>query len=53
MIWPQIHGSGCHVRLTAVFLITPVRTIAEAVAAEASNDAVDTVSAGEECRRTL
>lgn len=39
--------------LTAVFLIAPVRTVAEAVAAETPDDAVDAVSAGEECRGTL
>lgn len=39
--------------LTAVFLIAPVRTVAEAVAAETSDDAVDAVSTGEECRGTL
>lgn len=37
----------------AVLLVAPIRTVAEAVAAEASNDAVDAVSAGEERRRTL
>lgn len=45
--------TGCRVRLTAVLLITPVGTVAEAVATEASDDAVDAISAGEECRGTL
>lgn len=48
-----IIGFVCCVRLTAVFLITPVRTVAEAVTSEASDDAVDTISAGEECRGAL
>lgn len=39
--------------LTAVFLITPIRTVAEAVAAEASDDAVNAVGTGEEGRSTL
>lgn len=39
--------------LTAVFLIAPVRTVAEAVAAETPDDAVDAVGAGEERRGTL
>lgn len=34
--------------LTAVFLIAAVRTVLEAVALEAANDAVDPTSAGEE-----
>lgn len=45
---------GAHQRVTsAVLLVAPVRTVAEAVAAEASDDAVNAVSAGEERRRTL
>lgn len=39
--------------LTAVLLVTPVRTVTEAVTAEASDDAVDTISAGEERRGAL
>lgn len=35
-------------RLTAIFLVAPVRTVAEAVAAEASDDAMDAIGAGEE-----
>lgn len=49
----QIDWDGSYVILTAVFLITSVRTVAETVAAETSDDAVDTVSTGEECRGTL
>lgn len=48
-----IIGNGCRVRLTAVLLVTPVRTVTEAVAAEASDDAVDAISTGEECRGAL
>lgn len=48
-----IIGFGCRVTLTAVLLITPVGTVTEAVAAEASDDAVDTISAGEERRGAL
>lgn len=40
-------------RLTAVVLVAPIRTVAEAVAAEASDDAVDPICAGEESRRAL
>lgn len=46
-------GIGSHVTLTAVLLVTPIRTVAEAVTAEASDDAVDTISTGEECRGAL
>lgn len=38
-----------YVILTAVFLIAPIRTVAEAVAAETADDAVDAVGTGEEC----
>ncbi len=44
---------GCHVRLTAVLLVTPVWTVTEAVTAEASDDAVDTIRTGEERRGAL
>lgn len=37
----------------AVLLVAPVRTVAEAVAAEASDDAVDAIGAGEERRGAL
>ena len=40
-------------RLTAVVLVAPVRTVGEPVAAEASDDAVDAVGAGEEGGGTL
>lgn len=46
-------GFGCHVKLTAVLLITPVRTVTEAITAEAPDDAVDTIRAGEERRGAL
>lgn len=42
-----------YVTLTAVFLIAPIRTVTEAVAAEASDDAVDAVGTREECRGAL
>lgn len=48
----QVWDVSC-VILTAVFLIASVRTVAEAVAAETSDDAVDAVSTGEERRGTL
>ena len=48
-----IIGIGCRVTLTAVLLVTPVGTVTEAVAAEASDDAVDAISAGEERRGAL
>lgn len=44
---------SCDWTLTAVVLVAPIRTVAEAVAAEATDDAVDTISTGEEGRRTL
>lgn len=43
----------CYVTLTAVLLITPVWTIIEAVTAEASDDAVDSISAGKKRRSAL
>lgn len=46
-------GSGSLAILTAVLLVTPVRAVAEAVTAEASDDAVDTILTGEECRGAL
>lgn len=39
--------------LTAVLLVTPIRAVAEAVTAETSDDAVDTIGTGEECRGAL
>lgn len=39
--------------LTAVFLVTPVRTVAKAVAAESSDDAVKAISTGKERGSTL
>lgn len=48
------HSLGsCDLTLTAVVLVAPVRTVAEAVAAEAPDDAVDAVCTGKESRRTL
>lgn len=44
---------GSCMTLTAVFLITPIRAVTEAITAEASDDAVDTISTGKECRGTL
>lgn len=46
-------GFGCHVKLTAVLLIAPVGAVTEAVTAEAPDDAVDTISAGEKCGGAL
>jgi len=46
------NGMSCCARLTAVFLVTSVRTVAEAVTVEASDDAMDAISAGEECGGT-
>lgn len=46
---PESRGST----LTAVVLVAPIRTVTEAVAAEASDDAVDPIGAGEESRRAL
>lgn len=45
-------SGGC-VKLTAVLLVTPVRTVVEAVTAESSNDAVDAIGTSEEGRGTL
>lgn len=42
-----------HQWVTAVFLVAPIGTVAEAVAAESSDNAVDTISTGEECRGAL
>lgn len=42
-----------HVRLTAVFLVAPIRTVTEAVTSESPDDAVDAIGAGEECRGTF
>lgn len=44
---------SCDLTLTAVVLVAPIRTVAEAVAAEASDDAVDPICTGEESRRAL
>lgn len=44
---------SCDLTLTAVVLVAPVRTVAEAVAAEAADDAVDAVCTGKESGRTL
>lgn len=49
---PHLLG-GCDLTLTAVVLVAPIRTVTEAVAAEASDDAVDPISTGKESRRTL
>ena len=45
--------TGCPVTLTAVLFVTPIRTVTESIAAEASDDAVDTISTGEECGGAL
>lgn len=56
---PDEKGGAGHLRavsyvtLTAVFLITPIRTVTEAVAAETSDDAVDAVGTREKCRGAL
>lgn len=42
-----------HQWVAAVLLVAPVRTVTEAVTAEASDDAVDAISAGEERRGAL
>lgn len=46
-------GFSCRVRLTAVLLVAAVGTVTEAVTAEASDDAVDAISTGEERRSAL
>lgn len=54
-VWWPWHETDCYYwnwlscdRLTAVLLVTPVRTVTEAVTAETSDDAVDAISTGEE-----
>lgn len=49
--WPGVTGletDHCRRRLTAILLVAAVRTVAEAVTAEASDDAVAAGGAGEE-----
>lgn len=48
-----IMGCGCHGRLTAVLLVTPVGTVAEAITTESSDDTVDPVGTGKERGTTL
>lgn len=44
---------GAHQGIGAVLLVTPVRAVVEAVAAESADDAVDSISAGEKCGGAL
>lgn len=41
-------GAGCTLELTAVLLVTAVRTILKPITPEAANDAVDAAGTGEE-----